>query len=169
MLIKRRTFFAVVFSSLLDGLDTATPNEKCPVMTATLDCDISFLYVWHANGTLWNGGFHSNTISDCYDKNECYIVEAIYAKQDCWLQVVMDETTALKETLSTETTFFTRSVFFVGKCDIQCPGETTLLLTNGNHIVSKDIDFSLHTLDKGVKKAVIRYGEMVTLCIDLEA
>ena len=172
-LLIRRTFFAVLFWLLLDCtscLDAAAQaTEKCPVLTATLDnCDNTFLFVWHGNGTIWNGGYNIKTFSGCYDKNECYIVEAGYANQGCKLQVVMDGIDVLRQTLSSDSAWFRKKSFFVGKCDVQCPKETTLLLTNSSPAAPTDIEFSFNELGKGYTEGVIRDGKMVKFCINLE-
>ena len=173
-LLIRRTFFAVLFWLLLDCTSclnaSAQATEKCPVLTATLDnCDLTFLFMWYGNGTIWNGGYNIKTFSGCYDKNECYMVEAGYIYQGCILQVVMDGITVLRQTLSNDSTYFRKKVFFVGKCDVQCPEETTLLLTNSSPFTPTDIEFSFNELGKGNTEGVIRYGKMIKLCINLEA
>ena len=173
-LLIKRLLYTVLFWSLLvctSCFDAAAQDtEECPVMTATLDnCEVSFLFVRYANGTLWNGGFNGKTFSGCYDKNECYIIEAGYAMQDCRLQVVMNETEVLRRSLSSDNQLIKKSIFFIGECDIRCPEETALLLTNVSPVATKDIEFSFHTLNKGYAEGIIRHGEMVTFCIDLEA
>ena len=171
--LMKRIFFATVFWLLQRCAlcDTSQANRECPVLTATLDnCETTFLFVWNENGTLWNGGMNIITFSGCYDKNECYLVEAGYTKQGCKLQVEMDGVVVLKKTLSSEsdTHWFQKSLYFLGKCGVRCPGETTLLLTNSSPLAVKDFEFTLHTFNTSYIEGVLRHYEMVTFCVNLE-
>ena len=143
-------------------------QEECPILSATLDkCLTNFLFIRNTDGTLWNGGSDIMSFSGCYDKDQCYLVEAGSIMYECRFEVVMDGVTVMKQTISKDESYAGK-LFFIGKCSTQCPGETALALTHGTTTVKRDFKYSLYQFDRGQIDGVLLHGESRIFCIDLK-
>ena len=144
-------------------------SPNCPILTVThKNCVNHFAFVRYLNGTIWGGGYNKVSLSGCYDKDQCYMVEIGFCCYGCNVEIVMDGVPVLQQTVSTTNAMFTEKVIYAGKCDTQCPQKTALVLTNSVvNFVSK-VRYSLYQVNGGHIKSTLPHSESQTLCIDLE-